>query len=272
MTALLQVQNLRRLYPRPRTKLFQRPELLIAVADASFTLNPGETLGIVGESGSGKSTLARMVMGFERPDSGTVEFDGTDLNAVSAGELQRLRTRFQMVFQDPYGSLDPRHSVGWSIAEPLRAAGQDNRPARVTEALEQVGLRPGDASKYPHEFSGGQRQRIAIARAIVLRPALIVADEAVSALDVSVQAQILNLLMDLQEDLGLAMLFISHDLAVVAAISDRLLVMKQGEILETGPTPDIFANPSHAYTRSLLKAAQFAPPRGAPPPTRKVPA
>lgn len=256
-TPLLQAEGLRRVYRQPRETLFGKAPELVAVSDASFVLAPGETLGIMGESGSGKSTLARMVMGFEEPDQGRVIFEGDDIHRLSAGMLRAKRRRFQMIFQDPYGSLDPRRSVGWSIAEPLRAAGEDNRAHRVAEALEQVGLAAADAAKYPHEFSGGQRQRIAIARAIVLRPALIVADEAVSALDVSVQAQILNLLMDLQEDLGLSMLFISHDLAVVGAICDRLLVMRRGEIVESGETTSVFANPASDYTRTLLAAAEI---------------
>ncbi|MCC6000986.1 MAG: ABC transporter ATP-binding protein [Pararhodobacter sp.] len=239
----------------PREALLRPPAVLTAVNNVSLTLAPGQTLGIVGESGSGKSTLARLVMAFERPDEGTVLFEGTDLNGLSAGALRMARRRFQMVFQDPYGSLDPRRRVGWSIAEPLRATGATDSPARVKQVLDQVGLRAADAEKYPHEFSGGQRQRIAIARAVVTRPALLVADEAVSALDVSVQAQILNLLMDLQEEMGLAMVFISHDLAVVACICDRMLVMKHGDCIEAGETSRLIASPRHEYTRSLLVAS-----------------
>ncbi len=255
MTLLL-VENVTRRYRLPRKALLTPPPVLTAVDDAALTLDPGETLGIVGESGSGKSTLARMVMAFEAPDEGRVLFDGQDLHRLPAAALRMLRPRFQMVFQDPYGSLDPRRTVGWSIAEPLRATGQGGDTARrVAEALDQVGLRPADAGKYPHEFSGGQRQRIAIARAIVTRPALLVADEAVSALDVSVQAQILNLLMDLQDSLGLAMLFISHDLAVVGSICDRVMVMQHGRTVEQGPAAQIMADPAHPYTRSLLTAS-----------------
>ena len=255
---ILDVRNVTRRYRLPRRALLQPPPVLVAVENASLSIDRGQTLGIVGESGSGKSTLARMVMAFERPDQGTIRFDGHDLNALSAAELRRLRQRFQMVFQDPYGSLDPRRTVGWSIAEPLRVMGAPDTARRVDEALDHVGLRAADASKYPHEFSGGQRQRIAIARAIVTRPALLVADEAVSALDVSVQAQILNLLMDLQDELGLAMLFISHDLAVVASICDHLMVMQHGKTLESGPAHQVLAAPSHPYTRSLLTAAGAA--------------
>ncbi|MCB1340179.1 MAG: ABC transporter ATP-binding protein [Pseudooceanicola sp.] len=252
---ILEVRNVTRRYRLPRQALLSAPPVLVAVDNASLTLERGETLGIVGESGSGKSTLARMVMAFERPDEGNIRFDGHDLNALSTGDLRRLRPKFQMIFQDPYGSLDPRRTVGWSIAEPLRVMASTDITRRVDEALAQVGLRQQDAAKYPHEFSGGQRQRIAIARAIVTRPALLVADEAVSALDVSVQAQILNLLMDLQDELGLAMLFISHDLAVVASICDQLMVMQHGRTLESGPAQQVLAAPSHPYTKSLLTAA-----------------
>ena len=195
-----------------------------------------------------------MVMAFEAPDAGRILFQGQDLNRQASAALRRLRRQFQMVFQDPYGSLDPRRTIGWSIAEPLRALGEPPG-RRIDEVLQQVGLQTTDAAKYPHEFSGGQRQRIAIARAIVTRPDLIVADEAVSALDVSVQAQILNLLMDLQDELGLAMLFISHDLAVVASICDQLLVMQHGKTLEYGAATQILNAPAHDYTKSLLIAA-----------------
>ena len=260
MTApLLQLSGVVRRYRLPRDSLLRRGPVLTAVEDVSFALHAGETLGIVGESGSGKSTLARLVMAFEPPDAGTVRFEGQDLNALAPSALRRMRPRFQMVFQDPFGSLDPRRTAGWSIAEPLRVMGAARVGARVAEALEQVGLRPGDAGRYPHEFSGGQRQRIAIARAIVTRPRLLVADEAVSALDVSVQAQILNLLMDLQEEMGLGLIFISHDLAVVACIADRLLVLQGGREVEAGPTARLLAAPRQDYTRTLLAAAGIDP-------------
>lgn len=251
---LLSVENATRRYRLPRQKLLTPPAVLTAVDSASFTLERGETLGIVGESGSGKSTLARLVMAFEKPDAGRVLFEGKDLGQLAHSELRRLRPRFQLVFQDPFGSLNPRRTVGWSIEEPLRATGEADRK-RVAHALEQVGLRPEDAEKYPHEFSGGQRQRVAIARAIVTRPSLLVADEAVSALDMSVQAQILNLLMDLQDELGLAMLFISHDLSVVGSICDDILVMEHGKTVEYGDAEKIMSAPNEAYTRSLLTAA-----------------
>ncbi len=258
MTALLAVESVTRRYRLPRQSLFQPAPVLTAVDDVSFGIERGQTLGIVGESGSGKSTIARMVMGFETPDAGRVVFDGQDINALDPAALRQARRGFQMVFQDPFGSLDQRRRVGWSIAEPLRAQGSNEDHARkVAQVLEQVGLRPEHASRYPHEFSGGQRQRIAIARAIVTRPALLVADEAVSALDVSVQAQILNLLMDLQAELGLAMLFISHDLAVVSSVCDRILVMQAGRALETGPAHAVLTAPRHHYTRTLLAAARL---------------
>ena len=261
MTApLLEATSLTRRYKLPRRSLFRPAPLLTAVEGASFTLSAGETLGIVGESGSGKSTLARMVMAFERPDEGQVLFRGQCPHDLPNRDLRKLRRDFQMVFQDPYGSLDPRRKVGWSIAEPLRALGgaEDTRK-RVDEALAHVGLHPKDATKFPHEFSGGQRQRIAIARAIVTRPALLVADEAVSALDVSVQAQVLNLLLDLQDELGLGMLFISHNLAVVASICDHLLVLKRGQVVESGAATDILHAPAHDYTQTLLTAAGVRP-------------
>ncbi len=252
---LLRVQGVTRRYHLPRRSLLSAPPVLTAVAGVDFELARGETLGIIGESGSGKSTLARMVMGFEPPDSGRILFQGQDLHALPSRDLRRMRRHFQMVFQDPFGSLDPRRRVGWSIAEPLRAMGASDPASRVREALEQVGLRAAHATRFPHEFSGGQRQRIAIARAIVTRPALLVADEAVSALDVSVQAQILNLLMDLQDELGLSILFISHDLVVVASICDRVLVMRGGQVLETGTVDRVLDAPRHDYTRTLLSAA-----------------
>ncbi|UYV36789.1 ATP-binding cassette domain-containing protein [Rhodobacteraceae bacterium D3-12] len=251
---LLSVAQATRRYRLPRNALLKPAPVLTAVDKASFTLERGQTLGIVGESGSGKSTLARMVMAFEKPDEGRVLFNGQNLATLPAPDLRALRPQFQLVFQDPFGSLNPRRTVGWSIAEPLRAMGETDN-GRVAQALDQVGLRAADADKYPHEFSGGQRQRVAIARAIVTRPALLVADEAVSALDMSVQAQILNLLMDLQDELGLAILFISHDLSVVGSICDSILVMEHGKSVEYGASGDIMQSPKQPYTRSLLKAA-----------------
>ena len=220
----------------------------------SFTLDSGRSLGIVGESGSGKSTLARLVMALEAPTSGTVTLLGRDLHALPASQLRDARRDFQMVFQDPYGSLDPRQRVGRIVAEPLLRMTADERRQRVAESLDAVGLRAADADKYPHEFSVGQRQRIAIARALITRPKLIVADEPVSALDVSVQAQVLNLLQDLRLHFGVAYLFISHDLAVVDHVCDEVAVMQAGRIVEQGSPERLFRNAEHAYTRSLIAA------------------
>jgi peptide/nickel transport system ATP-binding protein len=221
-------------------------------------VHAGRSLGIVGESGSGKSTLARHVMALEAPTSGSVRLLGRDLHALSPAELIAARRDFQMVFQDPYGSLDPRQRVGRIVAEPLIGVAPDESRQRVAESLNAVGLRATDIDKYPHEFSGGQRQRIAIARALITRPKLIVADEPVSALDVSVQAQVLNLLADLQAEFGVTYLFISHDLAVVDHVCDEVVVMQSGRIVEHGPTEQVLHQPSHIYTRSLLAAVPGA--------------
>src|SRR5262245_64236215 len=214
-TPLLEVHNLTRDYVLRGRDAFARRQSLRAVDDVSFSIARGEVLGIVGESGCGKSTLARIVMALDRPTSGSVLLEGTPLFALRQGELRRRRRDFQMVFQDPYGSLDPRHSVGRIVAEPLHLLGGAADRSRVAEMLESVGLKPDDARRYPHEFSGGQRQRIAIARALITGPKLLVADEAVSALDLSVQAQILKLLMELKARNALTVLFISHNLGVV---------------------------------------------------------
>ena len=231
---------------------------LKAVDGVSFEIAEGSTLGVVGESGSGKTTLARLIMALDRPTAGEVIFAGHDLFAQPAAELARLRRGFQMVFQDPYGSLDPRMSVGRIIAEPLHlepeAPRGAARRARVAEVLAEVGLAPGDAGRRPHQFSGGQRQRIAIARALISRPRLVIADEPVSALDLSVQAQVLNLLMDLRDRERLAFLFISHNLAVVQFLADRIAVMYRGRFVETGPAEEIFRHPMHPYTRLLLES------------------
>ncbi|THH36698.1 ABC transporter ATP-binding protein [Aliishimia ponticola] len=259
MSALLDIQNVTRRYPRPRQRLLHRPEPLVALDNASLTLNAGETYGIVGESGSGKTTLARLVMGFEAPDNGRVLLGGEDLHALPEHILRQRRQTFQMVFQDPFGSLDPRRPVGWSVGQPLRATGQQPAPAQIAQTFERVGLSASDAERYPHEFSGGQRQRIAIARAIITKPRLLVADEAVSALDVSVRAQILNLLLDLQDEFGLAMLFVTHDLAVVANLCDHLLVLRNGRTVEQGPAQAILTNPQTDYTTMLLDAARVTP-------------
>ena len=260
---LLQVENLVREYTLPREKLTQPPPKVHALRGVSFMLEAGRSLGIVGESGSGKSTLARLVMALDRPTSGSVKLLGRDLHALPRAELREARRDFQMVFQDPYGSLDPRQPVARIVAEPLAAQGatrQEQRD-RAVEALESVGLRAGDAGKYPHEFSGGQRQRIAIARALVTRPRLIVADEPVSALDVSVQAQVLNLMQDLQARFGVTYMLISHDLAVVQHLCDDVCVLREGVIVEQGPPGRLFRDAQHPYTRALLDAVPEAEPR-----------
>ena len=255
---LLQVNQLVVDYRLPRQQLWRRAPVFRALHGVSLNLAEGQSLGVVGESGCGKSTLARTVMALEKPASGSIYLQGQDLFALPAQALKTLRRQFQMVFQDPYSSLDPRHPVGRIVAEPLSALDQRlnarNKRDRIAQALQEVGLRPADAERYPHEFSGGQRQRIAIARALITRPALIVADEPVSALDVSVQAQVLNLLLDLQQRHGMAYLFISHDLSIVRHVTDKIAVMQAGHIVEQGNTDTVFRAPQHEYTRTLLAA------------------
>ena len=254
---LLEVEGMVREYRSPG-RLFRPATTFRAVDGVSFTIHAGESLGLVGESGCGKSTLARAILGLEALQGGAVRIDG---EAVRAGERmpRSLRAKMQVVFQDPYGSFNPRHRVARLVAEPFHlldgAPAGPARRAAVEKALTDVGLAASDAEKYIHEFSGGQRQRIAIARALIIRPKLIVLDEAVSALDVRVRAQILDLLADLSARFGLAYLFITHDLTVVRAITDRVLVMKAGRIVEEGPTPRVFDAPRHPYTRELLAAA-----------------
>ncbi len=255
---LLVASHLSRTYRLPSESLLGGHATLRAVDDVSLTIERGRSFGIVGESGSGKSTLARLVMALEMPDSGTVRIQGKDLLSLPASELRRHRRGFQMVFQDPYGSLDPRQRVARIVAEPLDVAEPSLpravRNERVAAMLEAVGLQASAAARYPHEFSGGQRQRIALARALITAPALIVADEPVSALDVSVQAQVLNLLMDLQDRHGVTYLFISHNLAVVEHIADEVGVMYRGRIVERGPAAELFAHPGHPYTLALIEA------------------
>ncbi|MBV9754653.1 MAG: ATP-binding cassette domain-containing protein [Hyphomicrobiales bacterium] len=253
---LLELDKLVKNYPLPRENLWTAPRQVTALAGVNLSVSAGRSFGLVGESGSGKSTLARLAMALEAPSSGIVRFEGTDVASLSAEGLKRLRRDFQMVFQDPYGSLDPRRTVGWIVAEPLwtQSLNRAERQSAVTEVLGSVGLRSADAAKYPHEFSGGQRQRIAIARALITKPRLIVADEPVSALDVSVQAQVLNLLEDLQRDFGLTFLLISHDLAVVDHVCDLVAVMYRGRIVEEGAPGDLFRSPAHPYTRALIAA------------------
>jgi len=254
---LLIVDRLSKTYRLPRESLFAPAPLLHALQDVSFTLLPGRSLGLVGESGSGKSTLARLVMALERPTAGRVVLDGQDLHALTPAALRRARAKVQMVFQDPYGSLDPRRTVRQTVAEPLallQGAGRAEQQRRAAEALEAVGLRVADLDRYPHEFSGGQRQRIAIARALITRPRLIVADEPVSALDVSVQAQVLNLMQDLQDGFGVTYLFISHDLSVIDLVCDEVIVLKEGRVVERGDPDALFHAPQHPYTQRLLAA------------------
>ncbi len=256
-TPLLVVENLARQYRLPRESLLSPAPTVQALNGVSFTLRAGRSLGVVGESGSGKSTLARLVMALETPSAGRVLLDGVDLHQLDAAALRRTRARLQMVFQDPFGSLDPRRTVMQTVAEPLavlQAAGKAEQRERAAEALAAVGLGAADLHKYPHEFSGGQRQRIAIARALITRPSLIVADEPVSALDVSVQAQVLNLMQDLQDQFGVTYLFISHDLAVVDLVCDEVIVLHQGVIVEQGSPQQLFSAPEHPYTRRLLDA------------------
>ena len=256
-TPLLAVENLSKRYRLPRASLLSPAPEVQALAGISFTLQAGRSLGVVGESGSGKSTLARLVMALEPPSSGRVLLDGTDLHRLDAAALRHARAQLQMVFQDPFGSLDPRRTVLQTVAEPLavlHGAGKAEQRERAAEVLAAVGLGAGDLTKYPHEFSGGQRQRIAIARALITRPRLIVADEPVSALDVSVQAQVLNLMQDLQDKFGVTYLFISHDLAVVDLVCDEVIVLHQGVIVEQGSPDQLFTAPQHPYTRRLLAA------------------
>ena len=247
-----------------RGGLLRRPRTLRAVNGVNLRLDAGETLAVVGESGSGKSTLARAVMRLVDPASGSIVLDGEDITALDGAALRRVRPKLQMVFQDPYSSLDPSMISGDVVGEPLAVHGVaagDERDARVQQLLEQVGLGRYHMARYPHEFSGGQRQRIAIARAIALQPKLLVLDEAVSALDVSTQNQILNLLEDLREELGIAYLFISHDLGVVEHIAHRVAVTYLGRIVEEGPTERLFARCAHPYTQALLSAVPVPNPR-----------
>jgi oligopeptide transport system ATP-binding protein len=261
---LLTVTNLKVHFPVRRGLLFDRTVGFVkAVDDISFAIPEGQTLGLVGESGSGKSTTAYAALQLLRPTAGSVRFDGRELTRLRGEELRRVRREMQIVFQDPYASLNPRMTVGRIVAEPLQAHGigtRRSRGASVARLLELVGLDASYINRYPHEFSGGQRQRIGIARALALNPKLIICDEPVSALDVSIQAQILNLLKDLQRDLGLTYLFIAHDLAVVRSMSDTIAVMHEGRIVEQGPAEQVYTRPQSDYTRALLAAVPVADP------------
>ncbi len=251
---LLEASGLVKHFPLPRKSAFATPEVVHAVNGVSLHVMRGESLGIVGESGCGKSTLARLITRLHAPNAGSIRFQGQDITALGGEALRLLRPRMQMVFQDPYASLNPRMRVAQILAEPLRVHGHPNPEARVASLLDMVGLNPAWGQRFPHEFSGGQRQRVSIARALALDPALIVADEPVSALDVNVQAQVLNLMLDLRARLGLAFLFIAHDLAVVRAFCDRVAVMYLGRFVEEAPAAALFARPAHPYTVSLLSA------------------
>jgi oligopeptide/dipeptide ABC transporter ATP-binding protein len=261
---LLVARGLRKYYP-VAGGFFSRRSLAVRALDGvDVTVRAGETLGVVGESGCGKSTLGRCLLRLVEPTAGEVRFDGRDLLSLPAREMRRMRRAMQIIFQDPYASLNPRMRVGAIVAEGLEVHGLargDDKRRRVEELLQQVGLGPEHAARYPHEFSGGQRQRIGIARALAVGPRFIVADEPVSALDLSIQAQVLNLLSDLQEQMGLAYLFISHDLRVVEHISHRVAVMYLGRIVEQAPREALYANPRHPYTRALLSAVPVPDPR-----------
>jgi peptide/nickel transport system ATP-binding protein len=261
---LVEVEDLRVWFPIKKGVLLDRHVGDVKAVDGvSLTIERGETLGLVGESGCGKSTVGRAMLRLYEPTGGRVLFEGVDVTHMSDAELRPLRRRMQMVFQDPFSSLNPRHSIGRTIAEPLRVHGISRgaeAETRVREILEVVGLPPDAANRYPHEFSGGQRQRVGLARALSLNPSLVVCDEPVSALDVSIQAQIVTLLEELQAEFGLTYLFIAHDLAVVRHISDRIAVMYLGKIVEIAPADDLYDNPLHPYTLTLLSAIPIPDP------------
>jgi oligopeptide transport system ATP-binding protein len=262
---LLSVRDLHKHFPVKRGILFARTVGEVKAVDGvSFDIEPGRTLGLVGESGSGKSTTGYCILQLLKPTSGSIRFMGRELTELGREELRRTRREMQIVFQDPYSSLDPRMTVGNIVGEPLAVHGigtRRDRSRRVRELLDVVGFNPDFTNRYPHEFSGGQRQRIGIARALALSPRLIVCDEPVSALDVSIQAQILNLLKDLQRDFQLTYLFIAHDLAVVRTMSDVIAVMNRGKIVELGPAEDVYTNPQDDYTKALLSAVPVPDPR-----------
>ena len=262
---LLQVEDLHVHFPISEGIVFRREIGRVKAVDGiSFDLRPGETLGLVGESGCGKSTTALAVLRMQEPTSGRILFEGKDITTASPAEMRPIRQRLQMVYQDPFGSLNPRMRVRDIIGEPLQIHGvagtRQAYRARIAELMDLVGLLPTMADRYPHEFSGGQRQRIGIARALALEPRLVICDEAVSALDVSIQAQVINLFMDLQEKLGLAYLFIAHDLSVVRHISDRIAVMYLGKIVEVASREELFKDPQHPYTKALLSAVPVPDP------------
>ena len=264
MAELLEVIGVSKDFATRRSAFGRVQRSVAAVQDVSFTLASGRTLAVVGESGAGKSTLGRLVLRLIEPDRGQIRMGGVDVLALGTEALRRWRRHAQMVFQNPYGSLDPRMTIGDSVAEPMAMLSRmtpKERRARVAELLERVGLDASRAELYPYEFSGGQLQRIAIARALATSPELIVCDEPVAALDMSVRAQVLNLLLDLQKERQISYLFISHDLSLVRAFSHEVAVMYQGRLVEVGPTPAIFSQPAHPYTRTLLQAVPVADPR-----------
>lgn len=255
MSALLDIRNVTKTFTL--RGFFGHAKKIEALRGVTLSVGKGESIGIVGESGCGKSTLANLIIRLEEPTSGTISLDGQDISHLKEKELTGLRRRVQIIFQDPYSSLSPRMTIRRIVTEPMRVLGghsEEEMEARARELLETVGLRENVLDRYPHEFSGGQRQRISIARALMTRPEILILDEPTSALDVSVQAQVLNLLADLRERLGLTYLFISHNLAVVKYISDKTVVMRKGEIVESGPSEDILTHPGEAYTRELIAA------------------
>ncbi|MFE6936836.1 ABC transporter ATP-binding protein [Streptomyces sp. NPDC057699] len=261
---LLKVDNLVKHFPITKGVLKRKVGAVQAVDGLTFDVRPGETLGVVGESGCGKSTMGRLVTRLLEPTGGTVEFRGRDITHMSAGKLRPMRRDIQMIFQDPYGSLNPRHTVGGIVGTPFRLQGvkpEGGVKAEVQRLLELVGLNPEHYNRYPHEFSGGQRQRIGIARALALKPKLVVADEPVSALDVSIQAQVVNLLDDLQDELGLTYMIIAHDLSVIRHVSDRIAVMYLGKIVELADRTSLYEAPMHPYTKALMSAVPVPDPR-----------
>jgi len=261
--SLVQVRNLKKYFPVSRQLFSTQRRFIKAVDDVSFDVFEGETLGLVGETGCGKTTVARTILQLYRPTSGQVLFDGVDLASLQENDLRKMRSRMQMIFQDPYASLNPRMTVGAIIAAPLDVhtkLDQKEKRERVQELLKLVGLNPDFVNRYPHEFSGGQRQRIGIARALALNPDLVICDEPISSLDVSIQAQVVNLLEELQNRLGLTYIFVAHDLSMVRHISDRMVVMYLGKVMELADRNEIYLHPSHPYTRALMSAVPIPDP------------